>query len=477
MQIQDPLLRRIGLGPNREPARRQAVKGDTEVEAEAPTGGPPAGRTTLDQARRKGVFGYLQLLGPGLVTGASDDDPSGIGTYSQVGAQFGYGMLWMALFTFPLMAAVQELCARIALVTGVGLGTALRRHFPRWLVGTAILLLFVANTINLGADLGAVAAGGRLLSGDRIPVVWLVVPAALLILGLQVWVTYATIFKIFKWLTLALFAYVVTVFFAHPVLGKLVAATFVPHIEWSKDFITAMVAVLGTTISPYLFFWQATSEVEEMKKAGQLTEQQRKGTDHGELQAARFDIMTGMGFSQLIMYCIILTGAAVLNAHGKTGVATADQAAVALAPFAGPLAFAVFAVGFIGTGLLAIPILSGSAAYAIKEFTGMGGSLAVRAAYRPTFYGILALSTAVGLVMNLVGIDTIAALFWTAVINGVVAVPLLVLIALLGMNRTVMGDRSSGRLSNTLVWVATALMAVAAVAMAVTSVPFSPLAH
>src|ERR1700674_1462456 len=226
---------------------------------------------------RKGPAGFLQVLGPGLITGASDDDPSGIGTYSQVGSQFGYGLLWLALFTFPLMSAVQELCARIALQTGVGLGASLQRKFPRWLVGVAILGLLAANTFNVGADLGAVAAAGSLLSRGALHALWLVVPVALLIIALQVFASYATVFKIFKWLTLALFAYVITAFFAHPPLLEVVKATFIPHVEFSKDFVMSLVAVLGTTISPYLFFWQASSEADELAAAGATTEAGRRG--------------------------------------------------------------------------------------------------------------------------------------------------------------------------------------------------------
>src|SRR3979490_2191546 len=249
-------------------------------------GSPSAGRTTVNEAKRKGPVGFLQLLGPGRITGASDDDPSGIGTYSQVGSQFGYGLLWLALFTFPLMSAVQELCARIALETGVGLGASLRRKFPGWLVGIAILGLLAANTFNVGADLGAVAAAGSLLSRGALHALWLVVPVALLIIALQVFATYATIFKIFKWLTLALFAYVVTAFFAHPALLEVVRATVIPHLEFSKDFIMALVAVLGTTISPYLFFWQASSEVDELAAAGATDPQVgRQGLRRAELRA------------------------------------------------------------------------------------------------------------------------------------------------------------------------------------------------
>src|SRR6195256_6185329 len=409
----------------------------------AEAGGKPG-----DKVKGKGFVGFLQLLGPGLITGASDADPSGIGTYSQVGSQFGYGLLWLALFTFPLMSAVQELCARIALQTGVGLGASLRRKFPRWLVGMAIFGLLVANTFNVGADLGAVAAAGALLSRGALQALWLVVPVAFLIIALQVFATYATIFKIFKWLTLALFAYVITAFFAHPPLLEVLKATVIPHIEFSKDFIMALVAVLGTTLSPYLFFWQASSEVDELAAAGATNPQTgRHGLRRAELQAARTDVLIGMAFSNLVMYFFVLTSAAVLHAHGKTGVQTADQAAAALAPFAGPFAFIVFAVGLIGAGLLAIPILTGSASYPIKEFLGLPGSLASKPQQRPTFYLILTLATAAGVVMNFMHLDPIRALFISAVINGVVAPPLLVLIVLLGRDATVMRRYVSGRLS------------------------------
>jgi NRAMP (natural resistance-associated macrophage protein)-like metal ion transporter len=335
----------------------------------------PTAGTALHTAKRKGPLGFLQVLGPGLITGASDDDPSGIGTYSQVGSQFGYGLLWLALFTFPLMSAVQELCARIALQTAVGLGTSLRRKFPRWLVGLAIVGLLAANTFNVGADLGAVAAAGSLLSRGALHALWLVVPVALLIIGMQVFANYATIFKIFKWLTLALFAYVITAFFAHPPLLEVVKATFIPHIEFSKDFVMALVAVLGTTISPYLFFWQASSEVDQLAAAGATNPRSgRRGLRLSELRAARTDVVIGMAFSNLVMYFIILTSAAVLHAHGKTGVQTADQAAAALAPLAGPFAFVVFSVGLIGAGLLAIPILTGSAPTPSRSSSGSGGA-------------------------------------------------------------------------------------------------------
>ncbi len=255
-----------------------------------------------------------------------------------------------------------------------------------------MLGLLIANTINLGADLGAVAAGGELLSRGAIHTLWLVVPGAVLIIGMQLFVTYATIFKIFKWLTLALFAYGITAFFAHPPLAAVLRSTFVPHVELTKDLITGLVVVLGTTISPYLFFWQASSEVEELRATGRERQAARRGVKLSELRAARADIVIGMGFSNLIMYFTILTTATVLNANGKTDIQTASQAAEALAPLAGLFAFAVFAVGLIGAGLLAIPILSGSATYALKEVMGFSGSLAAKPRYRPTFYVILALA-------------------------------------------------------------------------------------
>jgi len=425
-----------------------------------------ASRATLDTSRRKGLIGFLQRLGPGLITGASDDDPSGIGTYSQVGSQFGYGLLWLALFTFPLMSAVQELCARIALQTGVGLGASLRRKFPRWLVGIAILGLFAANTFNVGADLGAVAAAGSLLSRGALHALWLVVPVALIIIGMQLFASYGAIFKIFKWLTLALFAYVITAFFAHPALLEVVKATFIPHVELSRDFVMALVAVLGTTISPYLFFWQASSEVDELSAASATQPKSRRhGLRLSELRAARADVVIGMAFSNLVMYFIILTSAAVLHAHGQTSVQTADQAAAALAPLAGPFAFIVFSVGLIGAGLLAIPILTGSAAYAVKEFFGLGGTLASKPQQHPTFYLILTLATLAGVAMNFAHLDPIRALFIAAVINGVVAPPLLVLIVLLGSDHAMMKRYVSGKVSLALTAIATGFMGVAAITM------------
>ena len=449
-----------------EPSAEAVAKGDA---TEAATGTPTAGRSGIDEARRKGLLGFIHILGPGLITGASDDDPSGIGTYTQAGSQFGLGTLWLALFTFPLMIAVQEACARIALQTGVGLATSLRRKFPSVLVGACIILVLCANTINVGADLGAVAAGGSLLTGSHVPPGWLVLPAALLIGFMQLRLTYSIIFRCFKYLTLALFAYVITVVIVHPSLLKTIESTFIPHFEFNKAFIGIVVAILGTTISPYLFFWQASSEVDEMKAAGATTEQERQGTSRKELRAARIDVAVGMLFSQLVMYCIILASGTVLHTTGHTGIASAQQAAQALKPLAGPLASVLFAVGMIGTGMLAIPVLTASAAYAVKEFFGFRGSLSETPRARPTFYGLIVIALIGGVLMNVLRIDPIQALVVTAIINGVVAPPILVLIALLARDRRVMDEHRSGRVSNSLVWIAAAVMSAAALLLVATS--------
>jgi NRAMP (natural resistance-associated macrophage protein)-like metal ion transporter len=460
--VQDPLLRAVP-GRHPEPDAGALSKRFTGHDLAA-TG------TTAAGEKRRGVLGWLQLLGPGLITGASDDDPSGIGTYSQVGSRFGYSLLWTSLFTFPLMAAVQELCARVALHTGVGMATALRRRFPTWLVGVCIVALFAANTINAGADLGAIAAGGSLLTRNAIPPLWLVAPVGALIVGLQLFLSYGAIFKIFKWLTLALFAYVATGVLVHPDVRQVVYSTLVPQLRFDRDYIGALVALLGTTISPYLFFWQASSEVDEMRAAGKRTEAERRGVNRSELRRARTDIVVGMLFSNLVMFFIMVTAATVLHAHGKTDVESAEQAAQALAPLAGQWSFVLFAVGMIGTGLLAMPILTGSAAYAVRDFLGLKGALSDKPSYRPTFYAIMVISTVIGVALNLVGIDTMRALYLTAIINGMVAPPILILIVVLGSDRDVMAGRTSGRLSKALTWATVGLMCAAAAGLIITQV-------
>lgn len=469
LRRRESLLNRLPAAADRAPGLRRLLRDGRPGRT---ADGPKRARTTsLAQIRRAGVPGLLRLLGPGLVTGASDDDPSGIATYSQVGSQFGFGVLWTALFTFPLMLAVQELCARIALQTGVGLGTSLRRKFPAGLVGACIAALVVANVINLGADLGAVAAGGSLLTHGLVPALWLVVPVAALILALQLFVSYRRMFAIFRWLTLALFAYVITGLLARPPALTVLTATLVPHVQLDRDFLQGLVAILGTTISPYLFFWQASSEIDDQVDSGRASEAERRGVKAGELLAARLDIAVGMIFSQAVMYFIILTTAAVLHAHGRTNIQTANDAAAALTPFLGPFAFAVFAVGLIGTGLLAVPILSASAAYAVKEFFGLRGSLASQPWHRPAFYLIIVAATVVGAAVNFLGIGPVRALVYAAALNGVIAPPLLVLIVLLGGDRQFMGRRVSGRLSLVLGWVAAGAMTAAAVGLLISVLP------
>ena len=412
----------------------------------------------------------VRVLGPGLITGASDDDPSGIGTYAQVGSQFGYGLLWTALLTFPLMTAVQEMCARIGLHTGEGLGTSLRRRFPQRVVLPAVIATAVANTINVGADLGAVAAGARLLWA-AVPSFVYVLVAAALVLAFQVFSTYSRLSSIFKWLTLALLAYVGALVVIHPDAVHLVTGALVPHVELSAAWLAAFVAILGTTISPYLFFWQASSEAASLRAERPARRVDARRVNARRVAHARVDVATGMAYSQVVMFCIIATSAVALNAHGITQIQTATQAASALRPLAGAFAEVLFALGIIGAGLLAIPVLSASAAYAMSEALAFKGALEVRARYRPTFYGIIVGATLIGVVLNLVGVDPIKALFLTAVLNGLVAPPLLALITVVASDRRHMGKHRSGRVSRVLGWTAVLIMGAAAIGLIVTLIP------
>jgi NRAMP (natural resistance-associated macrophage protein)-like metal ion transporter len=390
----------------------------------------------------------LRTIGPGLITGASDDDPSGIGTFAQVGSQLGYAVLWLAAFTYPLVLATQELCARVAIRTGVGLGVSLRRRFPRRAVEVAVLALFVANTINLGADLEAVATGGQLLTKGALPAAWLVLPIAVGLLAFQLWLRYETIFRTLRWLTLALLSYVAVLLLVHPDLRTLLLASFVPTVRLSGTFVLAIVAILGTTISPYLFFWQASSEVDESRRAGRRPGRKlAPGVEQLHLRRMRTDVVVGMALSSLVMWAILATAAAELHGRAGSGILTAAQAASALAPVAGPYATGLFAFGIIGSGLLAIPVLSGSAAYAVKEVVGFRGSLDDVPTRHSRLYLTLGVATALGVGMSLLPIDPIAALFYSAVVNGIVAPPLLWMIVVLGSDRSVMGPSTSGRVS------------------------------
>jgi len=407
------------------------------------------------------------LLGPGFITGAADDDPSGIGTYAVAGASLGLATLWTALVTFPFMAAVQNVCARLGLVTGTGLAGILKEHYPRWVLYPAVGLVVVANTINVGADLGAIADAAGIVIGTPLP--WLVIPIAVGLLAVEVFASYRMIERIFKYLTLALFAYVVDAVVVHPPLSETLRATIVPTISLDRDYIATIVAILGTTISPYLFFWQTSHEVEEEKAAGKKTRAQRRGTSWYELRIATIDVNLGMLFSNLVMYFIILATALTLHANGKTDISTGAEAAQALSPIAGDFAGVIFAVGMIGAGFLAVPILSGASAYAVSETFGWREGLDENWRRAKPFYGVVAAATLVGLVIPLTGVKPIDALFFTAILNGIAAPPLLVVIMLAARNRRVMGRETIGPVLTALGWIVTIAMFAALAGLAITS--------
>lgn len=403
----------------------------------------------------------LRKLGPGLVTGAADDDPSGVATYSQVGAQFGYGMGWAILFSYPLLASIQAISAEIGSVTGAGVAQNLRRHYPRWLLQIVVNLLLIANIINLGADLGAMGAALSLLIGG--PVMVYAGLLAIICVLLEIFISYDRYARILKWSTLALFSYVAVVFVADVDWGEAIYGTVVPTFALDGRHAMALVAILGTTISPYLFFWQAGQEVEEQHRrhAKPLCVAPRRAA--GELKRIRLDTLIGMGFSHLTALFIVIATAATLNAHGITDIQSSPQAAEALRPIAGDFAFTVFAIGIIGTGMLAVPILAGSAAYAVSESFGWVEGLDRRPREAKAFYATIAVATMAGLTLNYVGIDPIKALYWAAVVNGILAVPLMAVMMLISTNRSIMGKLViSGRLAFG-GWFATAVMGVVAV--------------
>ena len=356
------------------------------------------------------------LLGPGFITGAADDDPSGIGTYSVAGASLGLSILWTALITFPFMAAVQNICCRLGLVSGTGLAGILKEHYPRWVLYPAVGLVVVANAVNIGADLGAIADAAGIIIGTAVP--WLVVPIALALVALQVFARYRFIERVFKYLTIALLAYVIDAVVVHPPLGETLRATIVPTISTDQNYTATLVAILGTTISPYLFFWQTSQEVEEEREAGRKTREQRRGASRFELRIATIDVTVGMLVSNLVMYFIILATALTLHANGKLDISTGADAAQALGPLAGDLAGLIFAFGMIGTGLLAVPVLAGASAYAVSETFGWREGLDEDWRTARPFYGIVALATIVGLVIPFTGVKPIDALFFTSVLNG-----------------------------------------------------------
>ncbi len=407
---------------------------------------------------------FFNALGPGVITGAADDDPSGIATYSIAGAQLGTSLLWTALLSWPLMVAVQLECARIGMVTGMGLTCALRKKFPRWLIIGVAIALLVANVINIGADLGAMADSVSLLTG--VGAHWSVIAGfGVLITFATIYLRYATIASVLKWLCISLFAYIIAGLSLHPDWTTIAHATFVPswpkgHAGWST-----LVALLGTTISPYLFFWQASQEIEEEKKMGHFTLVSREGATEAQLKDRTFDVTVGGFFSNIVMFFIILTTALTLHAHGITDISTSADVAKALQPLAGKFSTVLYTAGVIGTGLLAIPVLAGSSAYALAEIFDWQQGIDAEARLAPAFYTVIALAVAGGAVMDLVKLNPIHTLFWSAVINGLLAPVLLVGILAVASDSKLMNGQPASRLSLVVVGIATVLMTGAGVAL------------
>ncbi len=399
-------------------------------------------------------------LGPGFITGAADDDPSGIATYSQTGAMFGYSQLWTALFAYPFMTVMQEMCGRIGLVTGKGLSDVIKEYYSKKLLYGAVCLLLVANIINIGADLGAMAAAIMLLV--PVPFAVLLVAITLIILGVEIYVPYPTYARVLKYLTLSLAAYVVTAFMIGADWGLILHSTLVPHISLTRDYLLNIAAILGTTISPYLFFWQADEEVEEEIEKGKLREM-GDGSPRAsvnDVRQMRIDTALGMFFSQAVMFFIIVTVAATLGASGIHTVGSAADAASALKPVAGNFAFILFALGIVGTGLLAVPVLAGSAGYALAEAVGWKVGLGKRYSQAQGFYGIIAVATLVGLLVNFSRVPPITMLYYAAILNGLLAPPLMILILFIANNKKIVGRHANGWFSNTAGILITAVMSL-----------------
>lgn len=407
----------------------------------------------------------FRILGPGFITGASDDDPSGIATYSQTGALFGFQQAWTAPFSFPFMTAVQEMCGRIGLVTGKGLAGVIRDHYSQKILYAAVLLLVVANTINIGADLGAMAASAQLVFG--LPFIFWLLGMVLLTLTLEIFVSYKAYATYLKYLTFALFAYILTAFTIKIDWSQVLLSTIIPHIEWSKDYIFNIVAILGTTISPYLFFWQANEEVEEEiahHKLRQLGAGQPRVTPK-DISRLRIDTTIGMFFSNLVMFFIIVTTGATLFPNGVSAIERASDAAAALRPLAGDFASLFFALGIIGTGFLAVPILAGSASYAVSEAFGWKAGLSMKLRKAYGFYAVITLATITGILINFIGINPLTVLYYTAIINGVIAPPLLFMIVIISNNKRIMGDKTNGWVSNVLGIGIACIMSLAAIVL------------
>lgn len=406
---------------------------------------------------------YWRTLGPGLTTGASDDDPSGIATYSQTGAKYGFNLLWLAAFTFPLMAVVQEMCARIGLVTGSGLATNIRKHFSRKVLYVSTLLLFAANTFNIGADLGAMTKAIQLLY-PAWNFAYVVIILTVITLCLQIFTPYERYAKYLKWLALVLFSYVASAILANLNWGDVLKHAVMPSLDFSKDLLLLICAILGTTISPYLFFWQTSQEVEEAISRGETTIALRKGTNKEQVHQMRVDVWSGMFLSNVAMFFIIAACGAILFPNGITNIDSAAQAAEALRPFAGDATYFLFAIGIIGTGMLAIPVLAGSSSYAIAEsFKWQEGlSKKLRQAY--AFYGIIIISMIIGLIINFIGLNPIEALIYAAVANGIVAPMVLIPIVLISSNKKIMGEWVNKPITKFIGWTVVGIMSLSGIA-------------
>jgi NRAMP (natural resistance-associated macrophage protein)-like metal ion transporter len=417
----------------------------------------------------------FRLLGPGLITGASDDDPSGIATYSQAGARFGLGMLWMVLFLYPMMLIIEEMCARIGLVTGKGLASAIKKKYSRNIVIPLVIFLLIANTINIGADIGAMSASIRLVFPD-IPFIIATLAFVGIILAAEIFIPYRKYSKLLKYLTLSLFAYIVTAIIVGGNWIEIISATIIPHIEFNSEFVTMFVAIFGTTISPYLFFWQTSEEVEEDVQGGKIKEigEGKPSISKSEIKLMRSDVAIGMAFSVSIMWAIMVTAAGTLHDNGQVDIQTAEQAAKALEPlvksfpYAGQISQMIFALGIIGTGLLAIPVLAGSSAYALSDTFGWKEGLNKKFGQARPFYIVIAASTAIGLFINFSGIDPIKALIYTAVINGIVAVPILFAIMKIANDKAILENSTNGQISNIVGWSTFLIMAISAANLIIT---------
>lgn len=421
-------------------------------------------QTLTGQKRLKRAKEYWKMLGPGLTTGAADDDPSGIATYSQTGAKYGFQLLWLAPLTFPLMAVIQEMCARIGIVTGRGLAANIRLYFPKWVLLLCAILLFIANTVNIGADLGAMAKATQLLY-PQLNFALILIAFTALSLFLQIFTTYDKYAKYLKWLALVLVSYIFSALTIDLDFNKLIEYAFIPVISFTKDQIFLITGILGTTISPYLFFWQTSQEVEEQILEGKTTLQLRQmETTDKEIKNMRVDVWSGMFLSNLVMFFIIAASAVTLYANGVTNITTAADAAEALRPLAGEKAYLLFTLGIIGTGLLAVPVLAGSASYALSESFGWRHGLYHKLHGAYAFYGVIIISTLIGLGINFLGIDSIKALIYSAVLNGLVAPVVLVLIVLISRNKKIMGDRANNSLTSAIGWLITGIMVIAGLA-------------